>query len=166
MVIFNVPPFLKNEMLEKELAQHGQLVSPIKMIPLGCKSPHLKHFRSFRRQVFMILKQNNEELNLAFSFRIVEFDYAVHVTSDTLKCFGCGAEGHLVRSCPERGTDHQAAASAAQPPVRATGQPAAHKDTHSVTQSTHHDTQGGENRADSDHSDSNDAQFDNEDISE
>ncbi len=94
-----MPQFLKNEMLEKELAWHGQLVSPIKMIPLGCKSLHLKHVMSFRRQVFMILKQNNEELNLAFSFCIDDFDYTVHVTSETLKCFGCGAEGHLVRSC-------------------------------------------------------------------
>lgn len=31
---------------------------------------------------------NNEELNLAFSFHIDEFGYTVHVTSDTLKCFG------------------------------------------------------------------------------
>ncbi len=34
VIISNVPPFLKNEMLEKELARHGQLMSPITMIPL------------------------------------------------------------------------------------------------------------------------------------
>ena len=30
-----------------------------------------------------------------------DFDYAVFVNSGTLKCFGCGKEGHLVRACPE-----------------------------------------------------------------
>lgn len=51
-------------MIATELARIEQLVSPIKMIPLGFKSPHLKHVMSFRRQVFMILK-DNEQLNLA-----------------------------------------------------------------------------------------------------
>ncbi|KAK5869138.1 hypothetical protein PBY51_010092 [Eleginops maclovinus] len=64
VLISNVPPFLLNESLERELARHGQLVSPIKMIPLGCKSPHLKHVVSFRRQVLMILKKDEGELNL------------------------------------------------------------------------------------------------------
>lgn len=124
ITISNVPPFLRNELLEKELARHGQLMSPIKMLPLGCKPPLLKHVVSFRRQVFMILKKGDEELSLAFRFRIDDFDYTVHVTSDTLRCFGCGAEGHLVRSCPDRAGDRQAAASAAEPTVRADGQSA------------------------------------------
>lgn len=25
----------------------------------------------------------------------------VFATSETMKCFGCGAEGHLIRSCPK-----------------------------------------------------------------
>lgn len=47
----------------------------------------------------MVLKKNDEELNLVFKFRVDDFDY---VTSETMKCFGCGTEGHLIRSCPER----------------------------------------------------------------
>lgn len=39
IIISNVPPFIRQEMLEKELARHGQLVTTIKMISLGCKSP-------------------------------------------------------------------------------------------------------------------------------
>lgn len=54
--ISNVPPFIQSEALEKELARHGQLFSPIELIPLSCKSPHLKHVVSFRRPVLMILK--------------------------------------------------------------------------------------------------------------
>lgn len=100
VIISNVPPFFKNEVLAKELQRHGQLVSPIKLIPMSCKSPHLKHVMSFRRQVLMVLKNNDEELNLVFKFKIDGYDYTVHATSETMKCFGCGTVGHLVRSCP------------------------------------------------------------------
>lgn len=104
IIISNVPPFLKNEVLAKELQRHGQLVTPIKLIPMSCKSPHLKHVMSFRRQVLMVLKNNDEELNLVFKFKIDGYDYTVHVTSELMKCFGCGTVGHLIRSCPERVT--------------------------------------------------------------
>ena len=102
IILSKVPPFISNEMLQRELARHGHLMSAIKPIPLGCKSPHLKHVVSFRRQVFMILKNNTEELNLILKFRVDDFDYVVHVSSERMKCFGCGMEGHLIRTCPQK----------------------------------------------------------------
>lgn len=102
IILSQVPPFISNEMLERELSRHGQLMSPIKTIGLGCKSPHLRHVVSFRRQVFMILKNNSEELNLVFKFRVDDYDYNVYVTSGKIKCLGCGTEGHLIRACPKK----------------------------------------------------------------
>lgn len=113
VILSNVPPFLKNEVLERELGRHGQLVSSIKMIPLGCKSPLLKHVVSFRRHVFMILKNENSELNIAFKFKVDNFDYIIFATSDTMKCFWCGKEGHLIRSCPEKKSDDRTPTSQA-----------------------------------------------------
>ncbi|XP_028312833.1 uncharacterized protein LOC114469487 [Gouania willdenowi] len=120
VLISNVPPFLKNSLLEKELSRHGQIVSPIKLIPLGCKSPKLRHVVSFRRQVFMVLS-GKQEINVIMRFRIDEFDYTVHVSSDNLKCFGCGAEGHLIRSCPDGGGARRSADAEAPPPVSVGG---------------------------------------------
>ncbi len=77
IIISNVPPFFKNEVLAKELQRHGQLVSPIKLIPMSCKSPHLKHVMSFRRQVLMVLKNNDEELNLVFKYKIDGYELEV-----------------------------------------------------------------------------------------
>ncbi|KAI3355854.1 hypothetical protein L3Q82_004224 [Scortum barcoo] len=112
ITISNVPPFIRNEVLAKELSRFGQLVSPIKMLSLGSKSPLLKHVVCHRRQVFMVLRENSAELNLSFNFKVDGFSYMVFATSETMKCFGCGAEGHLIRSCPEGAGGRRAAAAA------------------------------------------------------
>lgn len=102
IVLSNVPPFINDDLLSTELSRHGKLVSQMKRLPLNCKSPLLRHVVCFRRQVYMILNNNAEELNVAFKFRFDGFDYVVFVTSETMKCFECGQEGHIRRSCPER----------------------------------------------------------------
>ncbi|KAI4882467.1 hypothetical protein NFI96_027581 [Prochilodus magdalenae] len=75
ITLSNVPPFIKDELITAELA---------------------------RRQVYVVLKNGIDEVNVAFKFRIDDFDYVVFATSDSMRCFGCGQEGHLRRSCPEK----------------------------------------------------------------
>lgn len=73
------------------------------MIPISCKSPQLKHVVSIIRQVHMILKNNDEELNLVFKYKVDDFDYTVYtvyVTTEITKCFGCGVVGHVICLCP------------------------------------------------------------------
>ncbi|TWW71510.1 hypothetical protein D4764_16G0000070 [Takifugu flavidus] len=43
VVVSNVPPFLKNDLLLRELSRHGRVVSPMRLIPLSSKSPLLRH---------------------------------------------------------------------------------------------------------------------------
>ena len=122
IVISNAPPFIKNEILAKELSRYGKVVSPVKMVLLGCKSAQLKHVVCHRRQVYMILNEN-KDLNLTFSFKVDGFNYTVFATSDKMKCFECGAEGHLIRSCPERAASAtaQAAGSSGEAAVSPSG---------------------------------------------
>ena len=87
IILSRVPPFISNEMLQRELERHGQLMSPVKLIPLGCKPPHLRHVVSFRRQVFMVLN-NTEEFNWMLKFTVEDFDDTVYVSSERMKCFG------------------------------------------------------------------------------
>ena len=37
VVVSNVPPFIKNETIERELGRFGKFAGTMKMIPLGCK---------------------------------------------------------------------------------------------------------------------------------
>ncbi len=51
----------------------------------------------------MILNKKDEEFDYCFRVRVDDFDYILFATSATVKCFGCGEEGHLIKACPSRG---------------------------------------------------------------
>lgn len=103
VVLSNVPPFITDEFLSRELSRHGKLVSPVKKMLSGCKSQLLKHVVSHRRQVYMILNNRNAEFNLRFYVKVDDYDYVIFATSSVMKCFCCGEEGHTVNACPRRG---------------------------------------------------------------
>lgn len=105
VILSNVPPFIKDQLLIAELSRHGKVVSQMKKIPFGCKSPLLKHVVCFRRQVYMVLKKDADELNVAFKFKVDGFEYVVFVTSDVMKCYRCGKEGHIRGACTEKVND-------------------------------------------------------------
>lgn len=86
VVISNVSPFFSDKLLLTELSRYGQVVSQIKKVPHGCKSSLLRHVVCFRHHVFMVLK-NGEELNIAFKFRVGDFDFVVFVTTETMTFF-------------------------------------------------------------------------------
>lgn len=103
VIISNVPPFISDSVIESNLTRYGRLVSSIRKIPLGCKSPLLKHVVSFRRQVFMVLNEDSEDLDLTMKIKVSGFDYTVFATSDSvLRCFFCHVSGHVVRDCPRK----------------------------------------------------------------
>lgn len=101
VMLSNVPPFIRDEVLVRELSRFGKVVAPVKKIVFRSKSELLKHVVSFRRFTYMILNDSKAELNLSVKFRIQDFDYTVYVSTDIMKCFGCGKIGHLIRACPE-----------------------------------------------------------------
>uniref|UniRef100_G3PJQ9 CCHC-type domain-containing protein n=1 Tax=Gasterosteus aculeatus TaxID=69293 RepID=G3PJQ9_GASAC len=101
LTVANVPPFVPDGVLLEELVKHGKVVSPLKKLSSGCKSPLMRHVVSHRRQLHMVLTKP-QALHLVIKVKIEGFDYAMFATSDDGRCFRCGGEGHLARGCPER----------------------------------------------------------------
>ncbi|XP_047464561.1 uncharacterized protein LOC125022186 [Mugil cephalus] len=121
VILSNVPPFITDEFLSRELSRHGKVVSPIKKILSGCRSQLLKNVVSHRRQLYMILNNRDEELNLVFRVKVDDYDYVIFATSSVMKCFGCGEEGVRELPCLARGVDP--GAESVQLPFRTTELP-------------------------------------------
>ncbi len=100
VIISNVPPFIPDEVIERELIRFGRIASPLKVISLGCKNSELKHVMSFRRQVFMFLK----EPTLDISFRVMDEgkSFMIYASTAGFKCFDCGDIGHKRTDCPHK----------------------------------------------------------------
>lgn len=102
IIISNVPPFISNETITKELQRFGKISSSVRMIPLGCKNNALKHVLSFRRQVLMFLNSPERTLEVSFRVNHGENSYMVYASTETLKCFECGDLGHKRFACPHK----------------------------------------------------------------
>ncbi len=100
VTISNVPPFIRNDEIEKALMRYGKLASEIKMIPLRCKNIALKYVMSFRRQVFMFL--NETELDISFRVLHEGKAYVIYANTGSMKCFECGDIGHKRHACPHK----------------------------------------------------------------
>lgn len=99
VLLSKVSPFISDETLMGIMYRCGKLVSPIKMITIGSKSPLLKYVVSF--QPFICMIQNDDEaLELSLDLKVDEFDNVIYVTMDKMKCFNCGEVGHLIHACP------------------------------------------------------------------
>lgn len=101
VIISNVPPFVKDEILLESLARHGKIVSPIKKIGIASKNPLLKHVVSFRRFLYMII-EGDRDLELTINVKVEGVNHVVYATTHIMQCFGCGETGHLVRNCPKK----------------------------------------------------------------
>lgn len=97
VILSNVPPFVSDGVLIDTLSRYGKIVSPIRKINIASKSPLLRHVVSFRRSVYMICKG---ELDLKLNVKVDDFNYGIFVTTDSMKCLGCGLPGHFLRACP------------------------------------------------------------------
>ncbi|XP_075935168.1 dual specificity protein phosphatase CDC14AB isoform X3 [Anarhichas minor] len=107
VTVSNVPPFIRNDAIIRELSKHGKVVSLVRRVSSGFKSPLLKHMVSHRRHVLMIPNNRSREVNLVFKITVEDFDYVIFAKTDDFKCFSCGKEGHLSRACPEKNGSHE-----------------------------------------------------------
>ncbi len=94
VTVSNIPPFVSNDVVQRELARFGKIVIPFKTVALGCKHPALKHVASFRRYVYMVLESPENTLDINFRVKHEGRLYMVYATTGSIRCFECGDIGH------------------------------------------------------------------------
>ena len=82
----------------------GQIVSQIKPFPLGIKNPALRHVKSFRRQVSILMKSPQDQIPAFFNISFQKQNYRIFVNDD-VTCFKCKQHGHLQRKYPMNKTE-------------------------------------------------------------
>lgn len=102
VIISNVPPFIENEVIVRELVRFGKVVSEVKAVSLGCKNLALKHVISFRRNVFMFLNSPDKLLDVSFRVKDGDSSYMIFASTESLRCFECREYGHKRDSCPQK----------------------------------------------------------------
>ena len=103
VVVANLPPFITDDQIRKELSRFGKFASGFRVLSAGFQADAVKHVVSFRRQVFMFLNNNEQQLNVHFKVRHGEGLYAGFASTDSLRCFECGDLGHKSFACPHKG---------------------------------------------------------------
>jgi len=73
----------------KELSRHGKVVSPIRKVLSGCKSPLLRRVVSHHRQLCMIFNNKDEVFDCRFRVRVDDFEYILFATSCKATCEVC-----------------------------------------------------------------------------
>lgn len=104
VTVSNIPPFVSNDVVQRELVRFGKIVSPFKTVALGCKHPALKHVASFRRYVYMVLESPENTLDINFRVKHEGRLYMVYATTGSIRCFECGDIGHKRLTCPHKKT--------------------------------------------------------------
>lgn len=112
VTVSNVPPFIPNEMIQRELSRFGKFASSMRMVSLGCKNPDLKHVLSFRRQVFMFLDSPAQTLDISLRITHDNKSYMIYATTGSPRCFLCGDLGHIRVQCPKQPADSSSTGNA------------------------------------------------------
>ncbi|KAI5744692.1 hypothetical protein M8J76_004425 [Diaphorina citri] len=102
-VLFNhVNPSVPNSLLLQEISKYARPLSAITYVHTGLRDARLNHIFSYRRQVFVDVKDNIPNVITVVQDSEVN---TIHIFVDNaMKCYSCGVEGHGMKNCPSKST--------------------------------------------------------------
>jgi hypothetical protein len=98
VVLSNVLPDIPNATLLPLLNTFGKPTSPISNLPIATTHPDLKHIKSFRRLVYMVIP-SMDKIPPTLNLEHEEAHYTIYVTCDDVTCTKCHKPGHSAQNC-------------------------------------------------------------------
>jgi hypothetical protein len=98
VVLSNVLPDIPHTTLLPMLNTFGKPTSPISSLPISTTHPDLKHIKSFRRLVYMIIP-SMDKLPHTLNVEHDNAHYTIYVTCDDITCTNCHKPGHSAQNC-------------------------------------------------------------------
>jgi len=99
--LFNVPPFIPNDLIETELKKYGALKGHITVEPLFGISEKFKGIESFTRSTLMSFA-DEAKLPDHITVKTDEFSHLITTQVGRQKCFICHDFKHKSADCPQR----------------------------------------------------------------
>lgn len=101
LYLLNVVPHLPNSLLEIELQKYVSLQSNIELSSYGMRDHRLSHILAYKRQV-KIKTNEKEKIPAMINVTYMNVTYPIYLSCDNVtRCFSCGKEGHMAKSCTE-----------------------------------------------------------------
>lgn len=101
IILSNVSPSLPHDIIVKEIQNlKFKIVSQMTFIGAVVANIEYKHILSFRRQVYIILEENDklpESILISYKHNY----FRIFLSTDEIRCFSCKKLGHVARQCPE-----------------------------------------------------------------
>jgi hypothetical protein len=98
VVLSNVLPDIPNETLLPLLHTFGKPTSHISQLSISTTHADLKHIKSFRRLVYMLIP-SMEKIPSTINVEYDGVKYVIYVTCDDVTCVTCHKPGHVAQNC-------------------------------------------------------------------
>ena len=100
IILSNVSPVIFNSEFDKIFKRNNvKLCSRISTLKAGMTDPEYAHILSFRRQAY-IDPDDIGKISSTFLITFEDTSYRIFTSINSLLCFRCKQEGHLVKDCP------------------------------------------------------------------
>lgn len=106
VIISNVPPYISNSVIEEYLESiNVSRASSVVALKASIRDAEYNHVICHRRQVYITNDDVNKIPN-AIKLKIGNTLNTIFFTTEIIKCFKCGAIGHIARNCEPTTNEH------------------------------------------------------------
>lgn len=102
-IISNCPPEFSDDQLVTLLQPYGKISSPVTRLRVATTHEDLRHIRTWRRSVFMLIPNNSPQMPKRILLTNTDGQQqAIYIEKDDIMCSYCMSPGHPIDKCKKK----------------------------------------------------------------